>query len=853
MTDRYSHPGATGEDPVPLISHLQDTATRVSELIPADTMIGDGAPLAEIIERLGLIHDIGKATTWFQQHINLMDGSPDGPTEHSPIGAFAGYYVLERSGYSEHIALAGLVAVASHHGTLPNVAESVFKRASPGDERSANYGRYQELLEVAENIDEHAPAMANEAITQATDDGGSWQDFFHVVREGEIFDGVKRLVSRRGLRPSSEQLPDRFYDEVLQIWSGLCLADKTSASQTPPGSLGFTRPSKQRLKSFIEGLGDDSDDTPARVSRLNEYRGQARKSVVENTTTFVGSETSVATLTLPTGLGKTLSGLDTALTLRDRTDRNRIVYALPFTSIIDQVADEIGSIYDSDGTDELLTIHHHLAETVTDVDDTDADAYVERLLGESWQSGITVSTYVQLFESLAGPRNAQSLKLPALYRSVIILDEPQSLPHEWWPLIQRLTTILTDEYDALVIAMTATQPRLFEAGGQEPFELVEKPERYFQEFERVEYTFDESVESVVADDIPAVDHRRATERLVAVVERGESLLCICNTIDSARTVTRALGEDLAAVSLAQVYGTQLREGDFTTVGDLVDTVLEEGSGPILLHLSTRLRPRDRLRFIKAAKRLLEREATLVVVSTQLVEAGVDISFENVFRDMAPIDSIVQAAGRCNRSFKRERGTVTVWQLAPPEGKSLPPSEAVYNRFGDSLLNVTWKALQNAGVATDQRAAERTIAWDAVSEYYRILREERDVGNQTWVDHLDRAEAADLGRLSLIDSPRQVDVLVTRTDAEGSKVDGIRPAWERGDFDHVDSILDELRSCRISVPVYDEGSEEAEAVAQLPHVHPESDLRHLDTNGRYEHFFDDSLGFERSSGVDHRFL
>lgn len=143
--------------------------------------------------------------------------------------------------------------------------------------------------------------------------------------------------------------------------------------------------------------------------------------------------------------------------------------------------------------------------------------------------------------------------------------------------------------------------------------------------------------------------------------------------------------------------------------------METAEGTPVLHLSTRLRPIDRLKLIETAKELTDRGAPLLTISTQLVEAGVDISFEQVYRDLAPIDSIVQAAGRCNRSFERDEGRVTVWWLDTPEEQTKTPAEAVYNR-GTSLLPVAAETLES--VRGDQTTlSETAVARTAVQTYY----------------------------------------------------------------------------------------------------------------------------------------
>ena len=283
---------------------------------------------------------------------------------------------------------------------------------------------------------------------------------------------------------------------------------------------------------------------------------------------------------------------------------------------------------------------------------------------------------------------------------------------------------------------------------------------------------------------------------------------------------------------------------------VVSCVVERGDNA-LLHLSTRLRPADRLTLIEVAKALTERGYPLVVVSTQLVEAGVDISFDRVYRDLAPIDSIVQAAGRCNRSFERSRGRVTVWWLDAPGEQAKTPAEAVYNR-GTSLLPVAAATLDSVR-DDDGTLSETAVARDAVEKYYDQLHEEKDVGKQAYAEFIDDTRADELGKLSLIDQRRTADVFVSRTDAERELAERLREAARTYDFETLQQRLDESKAFRVSVPYYREDSEIADAVTDLPQLVEDEGLYQLDVR-RYDSYFDDTTGFVvPESTVDHQFL
>jgi CRISPR-associated endonuclease Cas3-HD len=686
MASRYSHPPENGHDGVELVDHLEDVARRVREIVPVDAETPDGESLPDVVEILAYVHDFGKATTFFQEYL-LHSTEPDFKEYryHAPVGSFAAYYALDAQGFETETCLAGFVAVAKHHGQLTDVVKYIHDRSyrrknvSAGSFNSAER-QQTAIAEQLADIETHVPELATKLFDKATNKAGSWESFRTSFTDGlldEIASAVETVGS--GATISRDSLSDSCYGLVLECWGSLVLADKTSAASrseatgTEHSPYEAEQPALQVLDEYVDDLESSSPADPdgSRTEQLNYYRSRARSTIVENAAAFAESGGGVATLTLPTGMGKTLSGLSAAQTIRDELGGQRVIYALPFTSIIDQVVDELEEIYETDTLGRLLTAHHHLSETTIvdetdeDVDKADRNDDVAGMLAEGWRAGLTVTTFVQLFESLAGPANTQSMKLPALRDSVVILDEPQSLPLDWWKLVPRLIEMLTEQYDATVIAMTATQPQLFD----EATELVDDPDVYFETTARVQYELDRSTERYIDAQEGPKSYADAATELHNAVESGESTLAVCNTIDSARTLfDHATDLEASLLSVGEVYANALETVETTADLDPTELAAEivDSGDQSVLHLSTRLRPVDRLMLIETAKELTKRGHGLLAVSTQLVEAGVDISFDRVYRDLAPIDSIVQAAGRCNRSFERDRGHVTVWWLDVPD-------------------------------------------------------------------------------------------------------------------------------------------------------------------------------------------
>ncbi|EMA25144.1 CRISPR-associated endonuclease Cas3'' [Haloarcula argentinensis] len=861
----YSHPPEDGYEGVNLRDHLDDVARRASEIVPGEATTPDGESLQQVVETLAYVHDFGKATTFFQKYLRHGTEPEHKPCRyHAPIGSFAAYYALDAQGFETETCLAGFVAVAKHHGQLPDVTQYIYKRAYTSENSTGGAETNNEQLQAAiamqlNDIEEHVPELAADIFDDATDSDGSWDGFRHSYKEllGEI---AAAVATESGTTISRESLSESCYGLSLEIWGSLVLADKTSAASRSEetdsdSTYEAKQPSLQVLDEYVAELEASSPANPdgSRTERLNHYRSRARSAVVENAKQFAEAGGGVATLTLPTGMGKTLSGMSAAQTVRDELGSERVVYALPFTSIIDQVVDEIKDIYGTDTLGRLLTAHHHLSETtIVDEDDVDADDAdmnddVAGMLAESWRAGLTVTTFVQLFESLAGPANKQSIKIPALRDSVVILDEPQSLPLDWWKLVPRLVAILTEQYGATVIAMTATQPQLFneatERGG-DVTELVDDPDVYFSATERVKYELDASTERYIETQEVPKSYADAGPELLTTVDSGESTLAVCNTIDSARALFDELidnGDSL--LSVGDIYADEL--STVKTTADINPKTLasriEGRSDRSILHLSTRLRPVDRLKLIETAKRLTDDGHSLITISTQLIEAGVDISFDRVYRDLAPIDSIVQAAGRCNRSFEREQGRVVVWWLDVPDEQQKTPAEAVYNQ-GATLLPVAAETL-DAVREEDTLLSETSVARTAVTEYYKTLHTDKNVGKQEYAGYVDDVRGDKLGELSLIDQRNAVDIIICRTEAERERVEQVREAWSQYEFDRVHRLMDGLKEARVSIPVYYGESDKKEKLSQLNRVHSDTDVRWLDVrkHGLGE-YFDQNTGF-----------
>lgn len=351
-------------------------------------------------------------------------------------------------------------------------------------------------------------------------------------------------------------------------------------------------------------------------------------------------EPGLYTLTVPTGGGKTLASLGFALDHALAHGKRRIVYAIPYTSIIEQTADVFRRVFQQLGQDCVIE-HHSQAES-----DPAEETRASRLACENWDAPLVVTTNVQLFESLFAARTSRCRKLHNLTGSVLILDEAQQLPPEFLQPILDTLRLLIQHYGVTVVLCTATQPALastkyFDAnrnlrGLDNATEIIDDPDTLYAALNRV------SVQ-LPADFTTATPWTALAEELVM----HDCVLAIVNTRASARELHRLMPSGTLHLS-ALMCGAHR--------SDVLDR--------IRTHLAARLGGSDR--------------APLRIISTQLVEAGVDLDLPVVYRALAGLDSIAQAAGRCNREgLFAERGKVYVFvpPLATPPGSLRKAADA----------------------------------------------------------------------------------------------------------------------------------------------------------------------------------
>jgi CRISPR-associated endonuclease/helicase Cas3 len=438
------------------------------------------------------------------------------------------------------------------------------------------------------------------------------------------------------------------------------------------------------------------------------------------------------TLALPTGLDKTLTAASLAMRLRNADGvtghRRRIIIVLPFLSIIDQTAKVYDELLKGPLTSTLMQSHSLSERTYDDTEERDAEFFLD-----TWDSEIVVTTFDQFLFSLLGARARHQMRFHNLADSIIVFDEVQALPTQLWDIVKHSLTQLTEHLNSTAILMSATQPGFL----KEAKSLIHDPQTYYDAFGRYRLVLKHREPMPLDDFIESVLDRR--EEL-----EGERVLITLNTRASARTVRDALAR--------------------------------EWNAPVYF-LTADVTPKDRLATIEKIKE--ESVSPCLVVSTQVIEAGVDVDMTLVMRDFAPLDSLVQIAGRCNRNSLWPRKDVEIYDLKNTSGRSF--AEMVYT-VGRGSPDLRLEEARRVLARHDTMFEEDVL--DVCDDYFGRLRDGKDLGHRhtrNWAT-LDK-EQPNIRMLLRGEQDAQVQLIVAERDDDDLKEDiesalDIEDRWDR---------------------------------------------------------------------------
>lgn len=593
-----SHPGR------PLTDHLCD----VSKRLEARPGVPVWLPLA------GLFHDVGKATSYFQTYLRGGTAPPE-LKRHAEMGAlwifqFLYDHWLRVGDVSPLEAALAFLLVRRHHGRLDDLCDSLTI-----DKQGVKQFQQQLAAMDLASVREWLTRQLQAPVSAPSIDSALFTEL--------------RVKSRLELQKLSDNVEAMFRCQSVLRWFGFLIeSDRDSAAGFPASYFDRLPQLCSKHLNQFRAAGDFG-------SQANELVARARELVFHSAVNSIAHDVrpngQLWTLSVPTGSGKTLAALGWALKRReDRVAAGLgncpIVYALPFTSIIDQNVAVIRRLFGESVVDEsVLAIHHHIAEPgeiARSGEESLASSWVE-----GWRADIVCTTFVQVVNALFHGTTADARRMANLAGSILILDEVQAFPAELWPVLRCALHSLGKRFGTDVLLVTATQPALFSEAERIEIGPGTLPVGIAEAFDR----FDLSIDLSSPLSLDSLKKRIADE---CVRGQRRSCLVIVNTVQEALDLFACLTDT-----------TAFREFD-------------------LFHLSTNLRPKDRGPILAEIR---DCDKLHVLVSTQVVEAGIDLSFDVVFRALAPMDAIVQAAGRCNRHGIGQRGLVHVFDLVGGKG------------------------------------------------------------------------------------------------------------------------------------------------------------------------------------------
>lgn len=616
-----------------------------------------------------LTHDLGKATSYFQDYIRSVDKSPlknDEKKRHGLLSGVLSFKIVNTVMEDESLAFLSYMVVSKHHGELDDFTN--FVSILNGDEKNITL-----LKEQFESIDR---GKLQEVIIRL---GINFDISNYTV--DEFREDVDYLVSRKVRKKLKELKGFETFLLIDYLFSLLIFSDKLEAIYNSENmSIGdFIEKSTKRPRLPSDCVEKFKEGLEIKNIRMAQWRDRAYEDVLRSAENL-RLEEKVLSINLPTGSGKTLIALKTALRLKERLIEEkgynpRIIYVLPFTSVIEQNFDVFQKVLATTESNVLLK-HHYLSERVYQWEkegerESYSDAISEHLV-ESWDSEIVVSTFVQLLHSIFTNRNRKLKKFHNIVNSIIILDEVQSIPHRYWNLVRETFSAMAKYLKCHFIFMTATMPLIFSEENNEIYELAKDKRLYFEEFNRI-------------------------------------------TIDAGRLSEKMTIDEYKSMLLDDIY--RYEEDDFLIVMNTIRTSIEiysfikdgfEGKSEIY-YLSTNIIPKERLERIEKIKKSKNRK---IIVSTQMIEAGVDIDIDRVYRDFGPMDSINQTAGRCNREWGVKKGVVTLVYLVNENHYDRPYAAYIYDNV---LMEETKNALSGL-----ERVEERQI-FNLAEKYYRGLK------------------------------------------------------------------------------------------------------------------------------------
>lgn len=627
-TNGIAHWRASDQTPHSIRQHLQD----VSALSAA---FASKLHIAHAGELIGLMHDFGKYSKEFQDYIHSALGlrncdeddyvdadAQRGKVDHSSAGAQHIWHSLASKGELEKcIAQILALCVASHHSGLIDCLDA------NGED---TFSRRMTKATQKTHLDEVTQVADAEILTRADE----------LLAKPELISEIRNIVSRIiGKNPELHHHYRRNAQQQLGLAVRFLFSCLIDADRIDTANFEHKRVKQYRPNG-------DYDEWPVLFERLEHKLASMpptrpidhlRRDISQHCLDAAPRPGGVYTLTVPTGGGKTLASLRFALHHAALRKLDRVIYVIPFTSIIEQNAQVVRDIlepHDAPAVQGQIVLEHHSSIT------PEQQTWREKILCENWDAPVVYTTMVQFLETLFGAGTRGARRMHQLANSVLIFDEVQTLPIKCTHLFNNAINFLSEQCNSTVLLCTATQPLLHQVDPEKGairlathHEIMPDVRKLFADLKRVDVR---DQRKPGGWSVGEVAHLALDEQV-----RTGSCLVIVNTKKAAQAV----------FEICQVH-------------------IESEHA---FHLSTDMCPAHRRTELSKVRSRLAEGLSTVCVSTQLIEAGVDVDFGVVIRYLAGLDSIAQAAGRCNRNGRPEPGIVHIVNPQPEDEKltSLP--------------------------------------------------------------------------------------------------------------------------------------------------------------------------------------
>lgn len=596
-----------------LLSEHSKNVQRIAERIGAKIGIPHMTGLA------GMFHDMGKYSDKFYEYLEQAANHPENPPKRGSVNhSTAGGKYLMETFHSKYTFLIECVANAifSHHGQLKDMVnadgESPFLKRM--DKDNSEYEKIKERF----FQDMYPPDYIQQYVEEA-------------AKEMSVI--AQNILKKTGnnLKLYQETLRKTITFLTLFTFSALLDADRTDSRQFEENEIEEPYDSQTLFKRFLNNLEKHLKklENTSPQNEITFLRQRMSNMCVEKSKWPPG----IYTLSIPTGGGKTLASLRFALNHAMEYSKDRIIYVVPYTTIIEQNAEEVRKILKAE--DYLLEHHSNVVEDEQENECHDFESYQKykkiKLAKDNWDAPIIFTTMVQFLNAFYNGKSRNIRRLHNLTNSIIIFDEVQSVPVNCVTLFNEALNFLKEIGNSTILLCTATQPAL---------QYVDK---------------NITVDGELIEDLP---------KITKAFKRTD----IINKVKDGGWTTDELA-DFVEEQLEKVNSVLVILNTKTVVKKLYDRFSDNGIKTV--HLSTSMCAGHRKQKIREVRESLKKKEKILCISTQLIEAGVDVSFECVIRSLAGLDSIAQAAGRCNRHGEVERRNVYVINHAEEVLNQLP--------------------------------------------------------------------------------------------------------------------------------------------------------------------------------------